>query len=114
MTIPADETIFTRDYSAAEDDDRVNFVIRNSFDLAAGEVTLTLGACTGTCPAAPGAAPAAYTFSAPSDTTFQVESGVIIDVNKYVRPADLTVQFTETPTDAGGYVGQIGYVIEEE
>ena len=112
-SIPDAETICTRDTQVGPTG-RKTLVIPNSFDLGSGEVTLTLGACTGACPSPPAAAPAPYVFAAPSDTTFQVESGTIVDINKYVRPEDLTVQFADTPTVAGTYVGQLGYVIEEE
>ena len=74
-------------------------VVRNTYRLQPGQATMTLAARSG-----------AGTVSSP----FTYSSGVPIDINKYVRPQDLSHEVPSQPTTPGGFVGQLAYTVEEE
>lgn len=73
--------------------------IINTYELQSGWATITLASRTGS-----GTTQDPHVYSA----------GISIDVNKYVKPQDLTVEVTATPTTPGGFPGQLAYIEEEE
>ncbi len=91
---PAQENIFAQLASASADEHRIKLVIKNTFKLATG-ATMTLAARTGET--------GAYTYS----------SGELVDLAKYVPPADEMTEVAGTPTGSGEYVGQLVYTVEE-
>ena len=77
----------------------VRVIVRNTYNLAPGQATMTLAARTGA-----GTASSAFAYSA----------GTAVDINKYVRPDDLSYEVATPPTTPGGFVGQFAYTVEEE
>ena len=73
-------------------------IIQNTFDLEENQNTMTLAARTGA-----GTSSDPYVYSA----------GVAVDLLKFVRPDDLSVEVSDTPTGRGAFPGQWAYILEE-
>lgn len=99
-TLPSadlDDNIHLKNLGTTEDPNWV-LEITNTYRLSSGQSTITLAARTGS-----GTTQDPHAYSA----------GNAVDVNKYVKPQDLSYQVESPPTTAGGFEGQQAFTVED-